>query len=65
MTHFTSSRMAKALRGVSFPASLQMLLSQAHFNRADNDTIAAIRALPDRTFRNADEVANMLPVIGR
>jgi hypothetical protein len=55
-------RVRKALQGMAFPADRTQVISWAT-DRGESDTrvLTALRALPDRTFSNADDVVISVP----
>ena len=47
----------KHLAGVGYPAKREDLVRAAERNGADKDTLAAVRALPDRTYEGPSGVS--------
>ena len=47
----------KHLAGVDYPAKREDLVRAAERNGADEDTLAAVRALPDRTYEGPSGVS--------
>ncbi|PVY96723.1 DUF2795 domain-containing protein [Actinomycetospora cinnamomea] len=62
MTDRDDIRVRKALQGMEFPADRDQVVSYAT-GRGEDDTrtLAALRALPDRTFSTADDVVDAVP----
>ncbi|WP_182347449.1 DUF2795 domain-containing protein [Tomitella gaofuii] len=61
MTTRDDLRAAKALQGMAFPAGRAEVLDYARTRGADQKTLAALEALPDRTFTTHDDVAGAVP----
>lgn len=61
MTAQDDLRAAKALQGVEFPSSKDELIDYAAVRGADSKTLQALRALPDRSFENKDDVVDAVP----
>lgn len=62
MTDRDDIRVRKALQGMAFPADRTQVISWATDRGEDDDRVlTALRALPDRTFSNADDVVISVP----
>lgn len=62
MTDRDDLRVRKALQGMAFPAHRTQVISYAtDRGERDEKTLAALRALPDRTFSTADDVVISVP----
>lgn len=61
MTRRDDARVAKALQGADFPADKQALIDYAQTREAGEETLQGLRALPDRTFQNSDDVVDAVP----
>lgn len=48
--------LASALHGLTYPASKAQIVAKATENRADAEVMAAVNALPDRTYSSEAEV---------
>ncbi|HEY8964322.1 MAG TPA: DUF2795 domain-containing protein [Alphaproteobacteria bacterium] len=57
-----SSPAWEALKGVQFPVDMRGLIVYARERGADNNTLAAIAGLPDRTYTTPREVASALGI---
>ena len=47
----------KFLGGISYPATRQQLVDHARSNRADEEALSALRAMPDREYSGPDDVS--------
>lgn len=61
MTRRDDSRVSKALQGAGFPADRQTLLSYAQERGAGDETLEAMRGLPERTYASAADVVDAVP----
>lgn len=61
MTDSDERRVAKALQGAQFPADKRYLIDYAQERGAGPKTIQALRALPDTTYGDSDEVEASVP----
>ncbi|MBW0101657.1 DUF2795 domain-containing protein [Pseudonocardia sp. KRD291] len=61
MTRRDDLRVDKALQGADFPADRRTLLTYAQERGADEETLEAMRALPERTYARASEVVDAVP----
>ena len=61
MTRRDDVRVDKALQGAAFPADRQALLTYAQERGADEETLEAIRALPERDYGKMAEVVDAVP----
>ncbi|SDK01132.1 Protein of unknown function [Actinopolyspora mzabensis] len=61
MTDADERRVNKALQGLEFPADKAELIRYAEEREADPRTLRALRALPDGTYGNSDEVERSVP----
>jgi Protein of unknown function (DUF2795) len=46
-----------ALKGISFPKNKSEIVKYAQDNKASNEIVSDLRALPDKTYNNAIDVA--------
>lgn len=49
------------MQGAAFPATKDTLIDYAQTRSADQKTLQALRALPDKEFANMDEVVDAVP----
>lgn len=61
MTFRDDLRVGKALQGADFPRTRQQVLDYARDRDADEKTLQALRALPEGSFGDADEVVAAVP----
>lgn len=61
MTERDEIRVGKALQGLGFPATKDQVLAYAGDRSADERTLRALKALPDRSFGNTEEVESAVP----
>ncbi|GAA4614513.1 DUF2795 domain-containing protein [Saccharopolyspora hordei] len=61
MTKSDDRRVRKALQGADFPATKQDLITYAEERGADAKTMLALRAVPDGTYDDADQVEDAVP----
>lgn len=61
MTHRDDLRVDKALQGASFPRTRQEVLDYARERDAGEETLEAMRALPEGSYGSADEVVAAVP----
>ena len=61
MTYRDELRAEKALQGFQFPAAKEELLDYATTRGADEKTMQALRALPDRDFSSMDDMTSEVP----
>ncbi|MDQ2584983.1 DUF2795 domain-containing protein [Saccharothrix yanglingensis] len=54
----TVDRLRTALGDVAYPAARDQLADHASRNNADEDTLHAVRSLPDGTYGSFDEVVD-------
>jgi hypothetical protein len=54
-------RVAKALQGAGFPTDRSALLTYAETRGADAETLQALRAVPDGSYRSVEEVSAAVP----
>ncbi|MFD5247736.1 DUF2795 domain-containing protein [Amycolatopsis sp. NPDC058340] len=57
MSNSNPIEVQKHLAGVDYPAKRDDLVQVAERNGADGDTLAALRALPDRTYEGPSGVS--------
>ncbi len=61
MTSADKRRVRKAIEGLQYPASKQDVVAYAEERGSAGRTSDALRALPDGTYHNAEEVAESVP----
>jgi hypothetical protein len=62
LTERDDIRVRKALQGVAFPADRTQVISWVtDRGEGDDRVLTALRALPDRTYANADDVVVSVP----
>lgn len=61
MTDRDELRAAKALQGVSFPATKEELIDYARTRFVDQKSLHALEMLPPGQFQNMDEVTAAVP----
>ncbi|MBK1787670.1 DUF2795 domain-containing protein [Prauserella cavernicola] len=61
MTTRDDLRAQKALQGLRFPADKREILEYAQTRDAGEKTLAALRALPEGTYANNDDVEAAVP----
>ncbi|OZM77284.1 DUF2795 domain-containing protein [Pseudonocardia sp. MH-G8] len=61
MTSRDDARVKKALQGADFPAARTALLDFATTRGADEETLQALRAVPEGRYGSVDEVADAVP----
>ncbi|MER7010189.1 DUF2795 domain-containing protein [Saccharopolyspora sp. NPDC000359] len=61
MTDSDERRVRKALQGADFPATKEQLVDYAQERGADAKTMLALRALPEGTYDNSDQVESAVP----
>jgi Protein of unknown function (DUF2795) len=47
----------KFLGGISYPATRQQLIDHARGNRASDEALSTLRAMPDREYSGPDEIS--------
>ncbi|NUT95558.1 MAG: DUF2795 domain-containing protein [Saccharothrix sp.] len=58
----TVDRLRTALRDVRYPADKAQLADHASRNNADEDTVHALRSIPDGVFGSFDEVVDSVAI---
>lgn len=61
MTTRDDMRVAKALQGADFPADRSVLIDYAVTRGADEETLEAMRALPERRYERMQDVTDAVP----
>ncbi|BBG03368.1 MULTISPECIES: DUF2795 domain-containing protein [Pseudonocardia] len=61
MTYRDDLRVAKSLQGADFPRTRQQVLDYARERDADEKTLEAMRALPERTYDDRAQVVRAVP----
>lgn len=61
MTTRDDLRVAKALQGADFPAERADLVTYAQSRGADEETLQALRQVPDERYGSAQEVTAAVP----
>ncbi|MEV1295473.1 DUF2795 domain-containing protein [Pseudonocardia sp. NPDC049635] len=61
MTYRDDLRVDKALQGADFPRTRQQVLDYARDRGADEKTLEAMRALPEGTYDNGEQVVRAVP----
>ena len=61
MTQRDELRVQKALQGAEFPADKPALLTYAQTRAADDETLEALRGLPDGEFASIGDVVDAVP----
>lgn len=56
------SRLKAALDDVDYPATKEQLLARAESNKADEDTIKALRSVQNVSYGNFGDVAGAIPM---
>ncbi|MEV0675391.1 DUF2795 domain-containing protein [Actinosynnema sp. NPDC050436] len=58
----TTDRLRTALGDVGYPAAKEQLADHASRNNADEDTVHALRSIPEGVYESFDEVVRSVPV---
>ena len=58
----TVDRLRTALDDVTYPADKGQLVDHASRNNADEDTVHALHAVPDRLYESLDDVLGVIAV---
>jgi hypothetical protein len=53
-------QLQKYLRGINYPAAKQDLVKKAEQEGADRNVMAALQALPDKTYDGPDDVSEAI-----
>jgi hypothetical protein len=60
MAETNASAIQSAIEGMPLPARRDEIVEYAEVEGAEDDLLAALRALPDREYENAEEVSEAL-----
>lgn len=58
----TVDRLRTGLRDVGYPADKGQLVDHASRNNSDEDTVHALRSIPERVYGSFEEVLQVVPV---